>query len=129
MTRHRTSITILRETGLALAMLAVWMLALLAPLHQTSGLLHAMAKTGHVLPGGWSICVALAQEEDGPDIPVSGCPAHALGKTDIALPPQPVALPALVTRSYEPLLRAQDDAPAATRYWQPGQPRAPPAQG
>ncbi|WP_323038617.1 hypothetical protein [Gemmobacter sp.] len=128
MTRHRTATTLLRETGLALAMLAVWMLALLAPLHQTSGLLRAFAETGHVLPGGWSICVTLAQDDDGPAAPVPQCPAQAIGKADLGLPPAPVVV-ALVLPPAQPA-RWPDRvvATAAAPPWTPVQPRAPPAR-
>lgn len=128
MARHRISTAILRETGLAIAMFAVWMLALLAPLHQTAGLLHAMARAGHVLPAGWSICVTLAQDEDGPQAPVPVCPAQALAKSGVALPPLPVAVPGPALRAPERLavLHPALTPPQAPRL--PGQPRAPPVR-
>ena len=128
MTRHRTAPTLLRETGLALAMLAVWMLALLAPLHQTSGLLRAFAETGHVLPGGWSICVTLAQDGDGPAAPVQLCPAQAIGKADLGLPPAQVVLAAVLPPAQPALWPDHIMATAAAPPWTPVQPRAPPAR-
>lgn len=128
MTRNRTLSTLLRETGLAFALLAVWMLSLLAPLHQTSGVLRAFAETGHVLPGGWSICVTLAQDENGPAAPVTMCPAQAIGKADLGLPPAPVVV-AVLAASPQPAYRPDPVVwGGAPPPWTPIQPRAPPAR-
>ncbi len=128
MARARIGTTIARETGMALAVLALWMLSLLAPLHQTSGLLREMAKAGHDISGAWSICVTLAQDENGNDHAIPVCPAQAVGKTDLALPPPP-----LVVATFVPVAHGIDfPAQSAVSHWRqnftPGQPRAPPAQ-
>ena len=81
---------------MAIAVLSLWMLALLAPLHQTAVLLRALAETGHQLPAGWSVCVTLAGDSadqgDGADRATTVCPAQALTKTEIALPAADVVL-------------------------------------
>lgn len=117
----------LRETGMGLAMLAIWLLSLLAPLHQTSGLLRDMALAGHDISDAWSICITLSQDEDGESRVTSVCPAHAIGKTGVATPPPPVLLAGAL-----PTLRGADLPTEVVRADRPhdcapGQPRAPPA--
>lgn len=120
--------TIRRELGMALSMLALWLLTLLAPLHLTSGLLRDMAAAGHVLPAGWSVCVTLADgDTDGTDHATIVCPAHAMAQNGAA-PPDP---PFLLADFQAALLAVVQPAP---RYLPvpeaprpPGQPRAPPA--
>ncbi len=128
MTRSPNLGSYIRETGLALAILALWMLALLAPLHQSSGLLRVMAEAGHAVPAGWSVCATLDAKEGGKDHVIPVCPAQGIGKSALGLPPPP-SLPGAIL----PLPRAAEFASAVARphraqNFTPGQPRAPPAQ-
>lgn len=115
-----------RELGLALAVLALWMLSLLAPLHLASGLLRERALAGFDISGAWSICVSLAQDEDGKARPPAVCPAHGIGKNDVAPPPPPVMLPAPDAASHDADFPANRVAPGGSRRFRPGQPRGPP---
>ncbi|WEF24849.1 hypothetical protein [Paracoccus sp. S3-43] len=128
MPHTRTGRTVGCEIGMALAVLALWMLSLFAPLHQAAGLLREMAKAGHEISGAWSICVTLAQDQDRPDHPPPVCPAQGIGKSEIALPPPPFALADLLPLSHDVVI-PQDRAPlVAAQAWLPRQPRAPPAR-
>ncbi|MBL4916379.1 hypothetical protein [Szabonella alba] len=118
----------IRETGLALAILAIWMLSLLAPLHQSSGLLRVMADAGHQVPAGWSICITLDADGGDKDHAIPVCPAQGIGKSGLTAPPPPVMLAVLLQ-----LPQAAAFSPATPRLHRaqnspPGQPRAPPAQ-
>ena len=125
MIRSRISIT--REIGLALAALALWMLTLLVPLHQVSGLLRERAMAGFDISGAWSICVSLAQDEDGEARLPSVCPAQGIGKNDVAAPPPPVLMAVLVAVTTDDLLPVEGVSPISQKRFQPGQPRGPPA--
>lgn len=95
MTRSRTHSTIIRETGVALAALAIWMLCLLAPLHQSAGTLRDMAKAGVDISGAWSVCVTLAEGDVDPDRSVPDCPAQGVSKSGLALGPAPIVIVAV----------------------------------
>lgn len=128
MANTRIGRMITRETGMALAVLALWMLSLLAPLHQTSGVLRELAKTGYDISGAWSICVTLAENEDGTDHLVQICPAQAIAKTDFAAPPPDIRLTAFAPLARDVTFRAEDWQGHRPQNFTPGQPRAPPAQ-
>jgi len=66
---------------MAVAVLSIWMLCLLSPLHQTAGILRDMAKVGIDISQAWSICVTIANTEDGAGPPAANCPLHAVAKT------------------------------------------------
>ncbi len=54
------------DLGTPLAALAVWALAALTPLHQTSGLLRELTRRGFSPPAEvWSICMTISEEEEG----------------------------------------------------------------
>lgn len=127
MTPTRRPTTVTRELGMAMAVLALWMLSLLAPLHQTSGLLREMAKAGHDISGAWSICVTLAQDADGQDHAIPVCPAQAIGKSDLAAPPPGFELASFRSAAGPVLLPAARVAPWSGPGHSPLQPRAPPA--
>lgn len=122
-----TAITI-REIGAMLAVLSLYVLVLLAPLHQAAGLQRDLASFGYETVTSWSVCQSLAADEDGdaPLAPAVKCPAPGLGKFSLA-PLLPVALhlraPSLAqTVAYPPH--------AASTVWRLpqhfGQSRAPP---
>lgn len=110
MARTRRHGTIARETGMALATLAVWMLCLLAPLHQSAGALREMDRAGVDISGAWSICVTLAEGDTATDKAVPGCLAHGVAKTGLALTPAAVSVAAV----WE-LTGVVDRSPRATR--------------
>ena len=116
-----------REFSAALAVVAVYVLVLLAPLHQAAGLQKDLAALGFDSAASWSICAAAVpdtgDERSAADLK---CPAAGIGKQalaaiepvaiDLALPrlPNEIAYPAVL----------------GTGHWavpvQAGQPRAPP---
>ncbi|WP_294926226.1 hypothetical protein [uncultured Paracoccus sp.] len=113
-----------KETGMALAVLALWMLSLLAPMHQGSRLVAEMARAGAIV-ADWTLCLSPQQVKDGTGAPVAFCPAKGIGKDDLHAPPLAV-LSALLPQ----VLALAAPQPGA--QWHPGQPprtgqpRAPP---
>lgn len=128
MTRTGIARMITRETGLALALLALWMMSLLVPLHQTSGLLRDMARAGHDISGAWSICVTLGQDGEGQDHVVPVCPAQGIGKHALMAPPPPVLVASAVVVTPQPWGAADEAVAHRPQNFTPGRPRAPPAQ-
>ena len=115
-----------REIGMALAVLSIWLMSLLAPMHQVSRLIGELSQVGIVTVSDWSLCVPLDLDGDGPGGPLTLCPAQGVGKPDI-LAPMPAVL--LVATVPAVLLDGFDLTPE--RFWsrfqsQPGQPPAPP---
>lgn len=117
-----------REIGTAFAVLAIYLLTVLAPLHQARASQLAFEQLGYsTLQAGWVLCSAAGAQEPGNDGPVAKCPATAVGKAEFVLPaldmlpvdrdaaalaaPLPATAPAFPPRAVAP----------------PGGPRAPPA--
>lgn len=116
---------ILRESAFALAVLALWLLSLLAPLHQSSNLLRELAQAGVNTGGAWTLCIASDLASD-PDGTVQLCPAQSIGKADpLAAPPQRAAA-MISTLPGESLTFAPRHAPRALAPPQAWQARAPP---
>lgn len=128
MARTGSSKTILNETGKALAVLALWMLLLLAPLHQTSVLLHEMAKAGHDISGEWSICTTLAQRKDGKIGTVPVCPAHGIGKADLWVLLAKAGLVRVLPVPHSAFFSDDNGRLALRQNFPQAQARAPPAQ-
>ena len=126
MTRSRTHSTMIRETGVALAALAIWMLCLLAPLHQSAGTLREMAKAGVDISGAWSVCVTLAEGDADPDKSVPDCPAQGVSKSSLALGPAPVVIAAVWDQPRRSDPAPSPQRPRAQARRGPIQPRAPP---
>lgn len=116
----------LKDVGVALALLAIYILVLLSPLHQAAGLQRELAALGFTSLDTWSICGQLAKADDEDSVPVAKCAASGLGKNEVAvLANTPISL--------QPLRAA-----AAAQHWSlaalapakppgfAGQPRAPP---
>lgn len=75
------------EAGRALALLAVYLLALLVPLHQAAATQRDVASLGYEAIGSWSICTSLSAEGgSGPHDPAVKCPLQALGKQALETP-------------------------------------------
>ena len=116
-----------RELGTALAVLAIYLLTILAPLHQARASQLDFAKLGYETTNtGWVLCSATDTSGDN-DITIAKCPAAGIGKNDLALPsfasldlgtPFVATVPTGLTQ------------PAKTlpRQTAPGGPRAPPTQ-
>ena len=88
---HSTAKTMFREAGLAVAVLAIYVLTLLLPLHQAAGLQRDLNAIGYATLDSWSVCQPLAQDEDGDPHGAAAltCPAAGIAKHDLAvvLPP------------------------------------------
>lgn len=85
--------SVLKDAGAAFAVLALYMLTLLVPLHQSAASQRAFTELGYEAFGAWSICTAIA--ESGSDIDGSGtvgCPLTGVGKQTAGL----VSIPALI---------------------------------
>ena len=118
---------IVREMATAVAVLAVYILVLLAPLHQAAGLQGDLAKLGYAPIDGWSICSALAPENaDGKPPAVVKCPAASIAKDELA-GVESVVFGLAIDRAADAVLYAASCAPAVCGLnWPAGQPRAPP---
>lgn len=120
---------ITRECGTALAVLALYLLVLLAPLHQAAGLQRDLEKLGFETASSWSVCAPLVQDENGDPTgsAIVKCPAAGIAKHDFlaVLPSAPLFLaPAAVAAPY-PVAAASHGHPALPEHF--GQSRAPPA--
>lgn len=104
----------LRETGIAVAVLAIYVLTLLLPLHQAAGLQRDLNTIGFSTLDTWSVCQSLAEDETGDPRQAAAltCPATGVAKQQLAavLPPVLVieapATAQLVRHSAAPALRA-----------------------
>ncbi|MBJ3785921.1 hypothetical protein [Devosia sediminis] len=80
-----------REAGLAVAVLAIYVLTLLLPLHQVAGLQRDLNALGYSTLDNWSACQPLAQDENGDPQQAAAlsCPASGIAKHQLAavLPP------------------------------------------
>ena len=123
MTRTRS---ISREIGTALAVLGLYLLTILAPLHQARASQLELDALGFSnLATGWVICSAAAQDDQGQPGTIAKCPAAGIGK---ASPLDPslgvITLPAAVSL-WAPLGQSFTQfAPAIAGS--PNGPRAPP---
>ena len=88
---HSTAPTMLREAGIALAVLALYVLTLLLPLHQAAGLQRDLNAAGFSTLDSWSVCQPLAQDDNGDPREAAAlkCPATGVAKQQLAavLPP------------------------------------------
>ena len=118
----------LRETGIALAVLAIYVLTLLLPLHQAAGLQRDLNALGFSTLESWSVCQPMAQDEDGAPREAAAltCPATGVAKQQLAavLPPVLVIEPPTIAH----VVRYRDipAIPAPILPDHVGQSRAPP---
>lgn len=117
-----------REAGTALAVLAIYVLILLAPLHQAAGLQRDLARVGFAPLTSWSLCGAPVENHDGsPAEPAAlKCPATGITKYDfVAVLPAviPLVLP-IVQLAVFWLAPPRSFYPSTQRHF--GQSRAPP---
>ncbi len=121
---------IVREIGTALAVLAIYVLTMLAPLHQAAGLQRDLAALGYDAIGVWSVCAPLTETDgtDGKGTLQIKCPAAGIGKNDLAaILPTPIVFGLLPASG--PVVFSLDFKTALIRPVEhPRQPRAPPVQ-
>lgn len=77
--------TIARELGTALAVLSLYVLILLAPLHQAAGLQRDFDALGFASLDTWSICVPLTVDGSSEQPDIAKCPFAGIGKHEVAL--------------------------------------------
>jgi hypothetical protein len=123
-----TTRTMLRETGIALAVLAIYVLTLLLPLHQAAGLQRDLNALGFSTLESWSVCQPMAQDENGAPREAAAltCPATGIAKQQLAAVLPPVLV--LETPATSDVVH-YSDTPAAPTPILPdhvGQSRAPP---
>ena len=120
--------SIAREVGTAFAVLALYVLTLLLPLHQVAGAQRELSALGYETIGIWSTCESLTEDQDGDPTTAAAvkCPAAGIAKYEFIAPP--AGMPELV----------REDVASAVRYIVPvdisagstpdhfGQSRAPP---
>lgn len=76
---------IVRETGTAFAVLAIYVLTLLLPLHQAAGLQRDLSRLGFAPTIEWSICGPAASGDTGQQDPTAvKCPAAGIAKHEFA---------------------------------------------
>lgn len=124
-TRFRTST---REIGTALAVLAIYVLTLLLPLHQATAQQRDLDALGYETASNWSVCAQLAADDQGVPAEATAlkCPAVGAGKPPIAAVLPVLALP---VRSLAVVDVSHRAAPVSSRHLSPdhvGQSRAPP---
>lgn len=117
-----------REIGTALAVLALYLLTLLAPMHQARAGQLAFEQLGYgTTVSSWELCTPEGVRGEGGDSSVAKCPAAGIAKYDLVLPSFDV-VPAGLDRvalapAWVPGPQHFRPAPAAP----PSGPRAPPA--
>lgn len=117
-----------REAGTAFALLALYVLTLLLPLHQVAGMQRELSALGYETVGKWSVCLdAGVGDEDEPERATAlKCSASGVAKHQFTAPPPGAAEPMRV----EAAVAVRHGLPA----WLPtqriaahfGQSRAPP---
>lgn len=117
-----------REVGAAIAVLALYMLVLLAPLHQSAGLQRELARLGFESSVSWSVCTSVANPGRGDnETPTAAkCPLTGVGKSQFVAVLPPVVQPPVV-RDADPVhFEAIAHSGPARPMEHPGQARGPP---
>ena len=79
--------TMSREIGTALAVLAIYLLTVLAPIHQARASQLAFEELGYATTqSNWVLCTPSGTTGQDQDITVSKCPAAGVGKDELVLP-------------------------------------------
>ncbi len=111
-----------REIGTALAVLAIYLLTVLAPLHQARASQLAFEELGYsTLESGWVLCTPAGVTGQDPDAPPIKCPATGVGKDEIVPPSlavlavDAVALPAPLPQRVASLAPAIATPPTGSR--------------
>lgn len=117
-----------REIGTAFAVLAIYLLTILAPLHQARASQLAFEQLGYsTQQTGWVLCARADATGEDRDVTVAKCPAAGIGKNDLVEPSLdvvPLALdPAILAAPRSLVALAFFPAPSLP----PSGSRAPPA--
>ncbi|WEK03602.1 MAG: hypothetical protein P0Y65_15575 [Candidatus Devosia phytovorans] len=76
-----------KEIGTALAVLAIYLLTMLMPLHQARASQLAFEELGYsTTTVGWVLCTPGLSTGEDSDITVAKCPATGIGKHELTLP-------------------------------------------
>ncbi|QQR36104.1 hypothetical protein JI749_00185 [Devosia oryziradicis] len=76
-----------REIGTALAVLAIYLLTVLSPLHQARASQLAFEELGYTTTqASWVLCTADGVDKPDSDAAIAKCPATGVGKAEFALP-------------------------------------------
>ena len=117
-----------RELGAAFAVLALYVLVLLAPLHQAAGLQRDLAALGHPAWDQFSVCTSLSRADPGERPAPVKCAAAGIGQNTLPPPASPAIslgterlAGAVVYRDFEELFEQRVERATA-------QARAPPHQ-
>jgi hypothetical protein len=116
-----------REIGTALAVLAIYLLTILSPLHQARAGQLAFEQLGYAtLDTGWVLCNPAGAIGHDSDIPVGKCPATGIGKDELALSPPLASL--TIHRATDPAPRPVPQQPLGLPQHTapPSGPRGPP---
>jgi len=124
MTRSRH---IARELGAAFAVLAIYMLVLLAPLHQMGGLQRDLAKLGFESTTSWSVCTSISDTTSDETPLAAKCPLTGVAKFELAALPFDAAVVAPVLESGAVFYAGGAGDWHRGIAAHPGRPRAPPA--
>ena len=108
-----------REIGTALAVLAIYLLTILAPLHEARASQLVFEKLGYAtLQTGWVLCSSAQDNGENREVPVSKCPVTGIGKpaaiaagadalvldlrSTMFAAPRPVAIAAIIPATIAP---------------------------
>lgn len=76
-----------REIGTAFAVLAIYLLTILSPLHHARASQLAFQELGYAtLDGGWVLCSSTETGSQYRDVTIAKCPAAGIGKPDVMAP-------------------------------------------
>ena len=103
--------TMVREIGTAFAVLAIYLLTILAPLHQARASQLAFQELGYAtVQTGWVLCTPLESPGEKNEVLVGKCPAASIGKHE-AIAPAPAATVLQIDRA---VLASPQQAPHAS---------------
>ena len=127
MRSRRGHVSTIREVGSALAVLAVWLLVLLAPLHQTSSLMRDLAARGDGPAAVWSRRNPTASGTSDQDQATVLCPLQGIGKAGLLPGSAETAKAELLPAAHLVWDQIRARPPNARPPYALAQPRAPPA--
>lgn len=125
MSKHLQSV--LREAGAAFAVLAIYVLTLLTPLHQSAATQRGFAALGYETIGAWSICTNITEASDEEGAPAAlNCPVAGIGKVELAMGASASGLPELFRLAIAAEITTAPALPVSLHLVHQARPRAPP---
>jgi hypothetical protein len=116
-----------REIGTAFAVLALYLLTILTPLHQARATQLDLAALGYqTIETGWVLCTAETDRSEGKSL-VGKCPAAGIAKQQLVEPTPAVIAIGPVAPMLAVAYAAQPPRAIAPRFNPSAPPRAPPA--